>query len=91
MAPTRKRKGLLSSIYRPVGEVIGMANNVSHTAAQSVDKIVHAGLSGVNKIGKNVMGRADTIIYDILPRGKKGKGKGKSKSKGKGKRTRRHR
>lgn len=69
------RKGLLSAIYRPVGEVIGAANNVSHTVVQSVDKIMHTGFSGANKIGRNVTSRADRIIYHVLPRGKGKKGK----------------
>ena len=78
MAKTRRakrsgRRGLLSALYRPVSEVIGAANNVSHTVVQSVDKIVHVGLSGANKIGKNVTGRADRILFNVLPRGKKGK------------------
>jgi hypothetical protein len=56
--------------------VIGAANNVSHTVVQSVDKIMHTGFSGANKIGKNVTSRADRIIYHVFPprgKGKKGK------------------
>jgi len=67
------RKGFLSALYRPVSEVIGAANNVSHTVTQSVDKIVHTGLQGANKIGKNVTGRVDRIIYNVLPRKARGK------------------
>ena len=71
---TRKgRKGFLSAIYRPVSDVIGAANNVSHTVVQSVDKIVHTGLSGANKIGKNVTGHADRIVYNIFPRKTRGR------------------
>ena len=69
----KTRKGLFSALYRPVSEVIGAANNVSHTVAHSVDKIVHTSLQGVNKIGRNVTGRADRVISNILPRGRKTK------------------
>jgi len=67
------RKGLFSALYRPVSEVIGAANNVSHTVAQSVDKIVHTGLQGANKIGKNVTGRVDRVVYNVMPRKARGK------------------
>ncbi len=79
MAKTRrqksssKRRGLFSKIYRPVSEVIGAANTLTNTATKTVNKIVHASLSGVNKVGKNVTGRADRIIYNVLPRGSKTK------------------
>jgi hypothetical protein len=64
----KTRKGLFSKLYRPISEVIGAANNVSHTVTQSVDKIMHTGLQGANKIGKNVTGRVDKVIYNVMPR-----------------------
>ena len=77
MAKTRRRKsssrrrGLISAIYRPVSEVIGAANTITNTSAKTISKIVHASLTGVNKVGKNVTGRADRIIYNVMPRGRK--------------------
>ena len=71
MAPTRKRRGFLSSVYRPISNVIGMANNVSRTTTQSIDKIVHTSLSGVNKIGKNMTGRANNMIRHVLPKSRR--------------------
>jgi len=69
----KTRKGLFSKLYRPLSEVIGAANNVSHTVAQSVDKIVHTGLQGANKIGKNVTGRVDKVVYNVMPRKTRGR------------------
>ena len=77
MAKTRRRKsssrrrGMISAIYRPVSEVIGAANTITNTSAKTISKIVHASLTGVNKVGKNVTGRADRIIYNVMPRGRK--------------------
>lgn len=79
MAKTRRRKsssrrrGIISAIYRPVSEVIGAANTITNTSAKTISKIVHASLTGVNKVGKNVTGRADRIIYNVMPRGRKTK------------------
>ena len=62
---------MISAIYRPVSEVIGAANTITNTSAKTISKIVHASLTGVNKVGKNVTGRADRIIYNVMPRGRK--------------------
>uniref|UniRef100_A0A6C0K104 Uncharacterized protein n=1 Tax=viral metagenome TaxID=1070528 RepID=A0A6C0K104_9ZZZZ len=63
-----QRRGLFSSIYKPIGKVIRAANSVSTVATKSVKKVVSTGLNTVNRVGKRAAARADTMVGRMMPK-----------------------
>lgn len=66
---SRRGNGIMSYIYRPISEVIGLANDLTRTATNTVRNVVHTGASTVNRVGSNVTSRADRIIGNVVPLG----------------------
>jgi phage-related protein len=70
MAKTRKNgrtRGILSYLYNPIDQIIKAANNVTRATTNTVGKVVHTTANGVNRVGKSVTGRANTIVSGLVP------------------------
>ncbi len=65
---SRRGGGLLSKLYRPVHEVLGMGENAVGTVTNTVNSVAKTGLRGVNRIGRSVTGRANSAISGLLSR-----------------------
>ena len=63
----RKVRGLLSYLYKPIDQIISAANNVSRVSTNTVRKVVHDTANGVNRVGRSVTGRANTIVSGLVP------------------------
>lgn len=69
MARTRKQKrGVFTTIYKPIGKVIRAANSMTTVATKSVSKVVSTGLRTVNRVGNRAATNADTMVGRILPK-----------------------
>jgi phage-related protein len=64
---TRKVSGILSYLYKPIGQIISAANNVTRASTNTVRKVVHNTANGVNRVGRSVTGRANTIVNGLVP------------------------
>ena len=62
-----KTRGLLSYLYTPVGQILSAANNVTRATTNTVQKVVHNTANGVNRIGRDVTGRADAALSSLVP------------------------
>jgi len=69
---TRKgKRGLFRTIYVPIGETIGVANNVTRATTRTAEGIVHTTLRGLNTIGRRVTNRANAVIRKVFTRRRK--------------------
>jgi len=64
---SRKVSGILSYLYKPISQIISAANNVTRASTNTVRKVVHNTANGVNRVGRSVTGRADTIVSGLVP------------------------
>jgi hypothetical protein len=64
---SRKVSGILSYLYKPIGQIISAANNVTRASTNTVRKVVHDTANGVNRVGRSVTGRANTIVSGLVP------------------------
>jgi hypothetical protein len=72
---TRRRasskRGLFRTLYTPVGETIGAANDISRATTRTAEGIVHITLSGLNTIGRRVTNRANNVLRKVFTRRRK--------------------
>jgi phage-related protein len=64
---TRKVSGILYYLYKPIGQIFSAANNVTRASTNTVRKVVHNTANGVNRVGRSVTGRANTIVSGLVP------------------------
>jgi hypothetical protein len=69
---SRRGGGLLSKLYKPVHEVLGMGENAVVAVTSTVNTVAKTGIRGVNRIGRSVTGRANSAISGILSRRRRG-------------------
>jgi len=62
-------KGIVGYIYNPISQAIHAVDNAATTTTNTVGKVVHTGLEGINTVGKKVSQRADNTIRGLVPRG----------------------
>ena len=66
---SKSSRGLVGYIYNPVSQAIHAVDNAATATTNTVGKVVHTGLSGINTVGKKVSQRADNTIRGLVPRG----------------------
>jgi hypothetical protein len=69
---SRRGGGLLSKLYKPVHEVLGMGENAVSTVTSTVNSVAKTGIRGVNRIGRSVTGRTNSAISGLLSRRRRG-------------------
>ncbi len=69
---SRRGGGLLSKLYSPVHQVLGMGENAVGAVTNTVNTVAKTGLRGVNRIGRSVTGRADAAVSGLLSRRRRG-------------------
>jgi hypothetical protein len=69
---SRRGGGILSKLYKPVHEVLGMGENAVGTVTSTVNSVAKTGIRGVNRIGRSVTGRANSAISGLLSRRRRG-------------------
>lgn len=62
-------KGIVGYIYNPVSQAIKAVDNAATATTNTVGKVVHTGLEGINTVGRKVSQRADNTIRGLVPRG----------------------
>ena len=66
---TRKNGGgLFGKIYGPIHQALGLGKNVAGAVTNTTRNVVKRGLSGVNRVGLKVTGRANSAIRGLLSR-----------------------
>lgn len=67
---TRKggKRGLFRTLYTPVEETIGAANNITRATTRTAEGIVHTTLRGLDTIGRRVTNRANAVIRKVFTR-----------------------
>jgi len=63
----RATSGILSYLYKPIGQIISAANNVTRATTNTVQKVVHNTANGVNRVGRSVTGRSNAIVSGLVP------------------------
>jgi len=66
---SKGRKGIVGYIYNPISQAIHAVDNAATATTNTVGKVVHTGLEGINTVGKKVSQRADNTIRELVPRG----------------------
>lgn len=69
---SRRGGGLLSKLYSPVHQVLGMGENAVGAVTNTVNTVAKTGLRGVNRIGRSVTGRANAAVSGLLSRRRRG-------------------
>jgi hypothetical protein len=65
------KRGLFRTLYTPVEQTIGAADNITRATTRTAEGIVHATLMGLNTIGRRVTDRANTVVRKMLTRRRK--------------------
>lgn len=70
MAKTRKSKGLLGFLFRPVSDLLKGTKGVLRTTSNTVRNVASRGINAVNSVGKKVTNTANAVVKDVMPRRK---------------------
>ena len=67
---TRKgARGPVGYIYNPIRQVLRAVNNTTSATTNTVKRVVHNGITGVDTIGNSVSRRANNTLRGLVPRG----------------------
>ena len=61
-----RRRGLVSRVYAPVGQVLRLASNTVGVATNTARNIVQRSIRAVNNVGSSVTRRANLAINGVL-------------------------
>jgi hypothetical protein len=62
------KRGLFGYVYGPVQQTLKATDNVTRTTANTLRDVISTGLRGVERVGRKVTSRADTVVRGLLPR-----------------------
>jgi hypothetical protein len=65
------KRGLFRTVYTPVEQTIGAADDITRTTTRTVEGLVHTTLKGLNSVGRSVANRANTVIRKVFTRRRK--------------------
>ena len=66
------RKGIFSSLYTPVGSLLGVANNAVKGTARVAGKVANVTIRSVNKVGRRVTKGMNNVSKGVVNRVSKG-------------------
>ena len=62
---------IATTLYRPIHEAIGLADNTVGAVTNTVRNVAKTGLRGVNRIGRSATGRFNSAIKGLVSRKRK--------------------
>jgi hypothetical protein len=65
------KRGLFRTVYTPVEETIGAADDITRATTRTVEGLVHTTLKGLNSVGRTVSNRANAVIRKVFTRRRK--------------------